>query len=313
MTLKNLLRSEDAILIAHYYAPPEVQRFAEETGGFIGDSLAMARFGQQHPAKTLLIAGVKFMGETAKILSPEKRVLMASLEATCSLDLGCPAAEFEKFCAQHPGRVVVVYANTSAAVKARADWVVTSSNAVAIVDYLSAQGHKILWAPDRYLGFYVAEKTGADIVLWQGACVVHEEFKAQALAQLKNLYPQAAILAHPESPASVVGMADVVGSTSQLLKASQQMPQSIFIVATEQGIFYKMQQASPEKRFILAPTGGVGAACRSCGHCPWMAMNKMPLLENSLQQGTNEILVPHELMERARLSLQRMVDFKEPS
>lgn len=311
MTLKDLLRTEDAIVIAHYYAPAEVQQIAEETGGFIGDSLAMARFGQQHPAKTLLIAGVKFMGETAKILSPEKRVLMASLEATCSLDLGCPAEEFEKFCSQYPDRLVVVYANTSAAVKARADWVVTSSNAVAIVDYLSAQAHKILWAPDRYLGHYVAEKTGADMVIWQGSCVVHEEFKAQALSQLQKQYPQAAVLAHPESPSAVLKMADVVGSTSQLLKASQQMPHPIFIVATEQGIFYKMQQASPEKRFILAPTGGVGAACRSCGNCPWMAMNQVALLENSLQDGINEIVISQELLEKARLSLQRMVDFKE--
>ncbi len=311
MTLKNLLHAKEAIVIAHYYAPPEVQQFAEETGGFIGDSLAMARFGQQHPAKTLLIAGVKFMGETAKILSPEKRVLMASLEATCSLDLGCPIDEFEKFCEQHPERTVVVYANTSAAVKSRADWVVTSSNALAIVDHLSSQGHKILWAPDRYLGHYIAKKTGADMISWQGACIVHEEFKAQALAQLKKQYPQAAVLVHPESPLSVVDMADVVGSTSQLLKASQAMPQQTFIVATEQGIFYKMQQASPHKTFILAPTGGIGAACRSCGHCPWMAMNKISLLENSLQHGVNEIVVPPELIEKARVSLQRMVDFKE--
>lgn len=310
MTLSSLLQVEDAVIIAHYYAPVDIQQCVDATGGFIGDSLAMARFGQQHPASTLVIAGVKFMGETAKILSPEKRVLMPTLAATCSLDLGCPIAEFNDFCAQYPDRTVVVYANTSAAVKARADWVVTSSNAVEIVNHLDAQGHKILWAPDRHLGRYVAAQTGADMVLWQGACVVHEEFKAQALMQLKQQHPAAAILAHPESAQAVVDMADVVGSTSQLLRASQELPQNTFIVATEAGIFYKMQQASPHKQFLLAPTAGVGATCQSCGHCPWMAMNQLDNLEQSLRQGDNEIQVEASVMERAHISLQRMVDFR---
>jgi quinolinate synthase len=313
MRLKNLILEKNAVLIAHYYAPLELQKLADETGGFIGDSLAMARFGQQHFAETLLIAGVKFMGESAKILSPEKRVLMATIEATCSLDVGCPADQFQQFCDKYPDRQVVVYANTSAAVKARADWVVTSSNAVEIVDYLSAAGHKILWAPDRYLGQYVAEKTGADMIIWQGSCIVHEEFKAKALAHLKQQHPQAAVLAHPESPPSVLEIADVIGSTSRLLKASQQMSHHTFIVATEQGIFYKMQQASPQKSFILAPTAGKGATCQSCGHCPWMAMNSRELMENSLLSGENEIVMPRELLEKARKSLQRMVDFKEQS
>jgi quinolinate synthase len=310
MNLHALLKAEDAIIIAHYYTPEPIQRLAEETGGFIGDSLAMARFGQEHPARTLMIAGVKFMGETAKILSPEKRVLMPDLAATCSLDLSCPIEQFEDFCSQHSDRTVVVYANTSAAVKARADWVVTSSNALEIIDHLDAQGHKILWAPDRYLGRYIASKTQADLVLWHGACIVHEEFQADALVQLQQRYPQAAILAHPESPQAVVERADVVGSTSELLRASQKMAQTTFIVATEQGIFYKMQQASPHKQFILAPTGGNGATCRSCGHCPWMAMNELENLAQSLQQGSNEIVLPEEVMRRARISLQRMVDFK---
>lgn len=310
MTLAALLKAEDAVIIAHYYAPAAIQQLADETGGFIGDSLAMARFGQQHSASTLMIAGVKFMGETAKILSPEKRVLMPTLAATCSLDLGCPADAFAQFCAAYTDRTVVVYANTSAAVKAQADWVVTSSNAVEIVDHLAAQGQKILWAPDRHLGRFVAQQTGADMVLWQGACIVHEEFKANALAQLKQQYPQAAVLAHPESPEAVVQMADVVGSTSQLLAASQTLPQDTFIVATEQGIFYKMQQASPHKRFLLAPSAGVGATCQSCGHCPWMAMNQVDRLVDSLRQGNNEIHVPADLLQRARVSLQRMVDFQ---
>lgn len=310
MSLTALLQAENAIVIAHYYAPAPIQQLADETGGFIGDSLAMARFGQQQSAQTLVIAGVKFMGETAKILSPEKRVLMPTLAATCSLDIGCPSAEFNDFCAQYPDRTVVVYANTSAAVKARADWVVTSSNAVEIVDHLDAQGHKILWAPDRHLGRYVAAKTGADMVLWQGACIVHEEFKANALQQLKQQYPQAGILVHPESPQAVIEMADVVGSTSQLLQASQTLPHDTFIVATEQGIFYKMQQASPHKKFLLAPTAGVGATCQSCGHCPWMAMNQLDNLEHSLRYKDNEIKLEAEIMQRARVSLQRMVNFR---
>ena len=167
---------------------------AEETGGMVGDSLEMARFGKEHPAQTLIVAGVKFMGETAKILNPEKRVLMPTLAAECSLDLGCPPALFIPFCDAHPERTVVVYANTCAAVKARADWVVTSSIAVDVVNHLKEQGEKILWAPDRYLGSYVQRVTGADMLLWQGSCVVHEEFKGFALERLKRLHPEAAVL-----------------------------------------------------------------------------------------------------------------------
>src|SRR5690554_4781940 len=244
--ITELLKERNAVLVAHYYTDPEIQSLAEETGGCVADSLEMARFGKEHPASTLVVAGVRFMGETAKILSPEKRVLMPTLEATCSLDLGCPADEFSAFCDQHPDRTVVVYANTSAAVKARADWVVTSSIAVELIEHLDSEGQKILWAPDRHLGGYLQKKTGADMTLWQGACIVHDEFKSNALRQLKDQYPDAAILVHPESPDSVVEMADAVGSTSQLIKASQTMPNERFIVATDKGIFYKMQQLSPQ-------------------------------------------------------------------
>ncbi len=222
--IKLLLQQRDAVLVAHYYTDPEIQALAEETGGCVSDSLEMARFGNKHSAKTLIVAGVKFMGETAKILNPEKTVLMPTLEATCSLDLGCPADAFSAFCDQHPDRVVVVYANTSAAVKARADWVVTSSIALDVVEHLDSEGKKILWGPDRHLGAYVQKQTGADMLLWQGACIVHDEFKAKALVELKKQYPNAAVLVHPESPANVVDLADAVGSTSQLIKASQTMP-----------------------------------------------------------------------------------------
>jgi quinolinate synthase len=307
--IKALLEQQKAVLIAHYYTDPDMQKLADETNGFIGDSLAMADFGARHSAETLVIAGVKFMGESAKILSPEKRVLMPTLKATCSLDIGCPPDLFNAFCDEHADRTVVVYANTSAAVKARADWVVTSSNAVAIIEHLHSEGQKILWAPDRYLGRYIQKKTEADMVLWQGACIVHEEYQAAGLLQLKQQFPEAAVLVHPESPEAVVDLADVVGSTSVLLKASQTLKNPIFIVATDRGIFYKMQQASPNKKFVEAPTGGNGATCRSCGHCPWMAMNQLQNLEQSLLQGDNEISIDASIMAKARIPLQRMLDF----
>src|SRR3989339_466674 len=231
--ISGLLKSQNAIIIAHYYVDAAIQQLAEETGGFIGDSLAMAQFGNRCEQETLMVAGVRFMGETAKILNPEKRVLMPTLEAECSLDLSCPIALFEKFCDENSDRTVVVYANTSAAVKARADWVVTSSNAAEIIDYLDSKGEKILWAPDRYLGGYLQKVTGADMLIWQGSCVVHEEFKAQALKELIKQYPGAAVLVHPESPPAVIDQADIVGSTTRLLKASQELPNKTFIVATD--------------------------------------------------------------------------------
>lgn len=308
--IKLLLQQRDAVLVAHYYTDPEIQALAEETGGCVSDSLEMARFGNKHSAKTLIVAGVKFMGETAKILNPEKTVLMPTLEATCSLDLGCPADAFSAFCDEHPDRVVVVYANTSAAVKARADWVVTSSIALDVIEHLDSEGKKILWGPDRHLGAYVQKQTGADMLLWQGACIVHDEFKAKALIELKKQYPNAAVLVHPESPANVVDLADAVGSTSQLIKASQTMPNDTFIVATDRGIFYKMQQAMPEKTFIEAPTGGNGATCRSCAHCPWMAMNGLKAIEDALLQSEgHEIFVDADLREKALIPLDRMLNF----
>jgi quinolinate synthase len=304
-----LLKREDAVLVAHYYTDPLLQELAEETGGCVSDSLEMARFGKHHEAKTLVVAGVKFMGETAKILSPEKRVLMPDLEATCSLDLGCPIDEFSAFCDAHPDRIVVVYANTSAAVKARADWVVTSSIALSVAEHLSERGEKILWAPDKHLGSYIQAQTGADVLCWDGACIVHEEFKAQALIDLKKVYPDAAVLVHPESPASVVELADLVGSTSQIINATRQLPNKQFIVATDQGIFYKMQQASPDKELIIAPTAGSGATCRSCANCPWMAMNSLENLAQVLEQGSNEIHIEESIRQRALIPLERMVNF----
>ena len=309
--VSQLLKDTNSVLIAHYYTDPVVQELAEKTGGFIGDSLEMARFGARHNAEQLVVAGVRFMGESAKILCPDKKVIMPTLEAECSLDLGCPVDEFSAFCDLHPDREVVVYANTSAAVKARADWVVTSSCALDIVDYLDAQGKKLVWGPDKYLGSYIEKQTGADMLLWQASCIVHEEFKAKGILDLKQVYPEAAVLVHPESPDSVVQVADVVGSTSRLLKASQELPNKTFIVATDRGIFYKMQQASPDKAFIEAPTAGQGANCKSCAHCPWMAMNTLDALEESLNSPDSRhiINVPEEIREQALRPLDRMLTF----
>jgi len=307
--IKDLLVEKNAVLIAHYYTDPVLQELAEETGGCVSDSLEMARFGRDSDATTLIVAGVKFMGETAKILSPDKTVLMPTLEATCSLDIGCPVDEFSAFCDQHPDRTVVVYANTSAAVKARADWVVTSSIALKVVEHLDAQGEKILWAPDKHLGGYIQRETGADMLMWDGACIVHEEFKAQGLLDLKAVYPDAAILVHPESPEPVVALADFVGSTSQIINAAKTLPNEQFIVATDQGIFYKLQQQVPDKEFIVAPTAGSGATCRSCANCPWMAMNALNNLAEALESGSGEVQIDPEMGERAMRPLTRMLQF----
>jgi quinolinate synthase len=307
--IRRLLKERNAVMVSHYYVHPDLQDLAEETGGLVSDSLEMARFGRDHAAQTLLVSGVRFMGETAKILSPEKRVLMPDLDATCSLDLGCPAAAFSAFCDAHPDRTVVVYANTSAAVKARADWLVTSSCAVDIVQALKDKGHKILWAPDKHLGGYIQRETGADMVLWNGACIVHDEFKAFELEALKREHPKAKVLVHPESPADVIALADSVGSTSAILRAAREMDASEFIVATDNGMMHKLRTLNPGKVFIEAPTAGNSATCKSCAHCPWMAMNGLAGVAQALELGTGEIHIDASLALRARLPIDRMLAF----
>lgn len=308
--IAELLKERNAVIVAHYYVDPDIQDLAHETGGFVSDSLEMARFGRDHEATTLVVAGVRFMGETAKILSPEKKVLMPTLKAECSLDLGCPPDEFEAFCNDHSDRTVVVYANTSVQVKALSDWVVTSSCALEIVSHLKDRGEKVLWAPDKHLGHYIEVNTGADMLLWQGACVVHEEFKAKALFDLKKVYPDAGVLVHPESPAAVVDIADAVGSTSAIIKAAETLPNDTFIVGTDRGIFHQLRKRNPGKRFIEAPTAGDGATCRSCAHCPWMAMNALENMAASLREGSNAIEVDPEIGKRAMLPLERMLAFQ---
>ena len=307
--IKELLRECNGVLVAHYYTDGKLQDLAEETGGCVADSLEMARFGTESKADTIVVAGVRFMGETAKILNNEKRVLMPDLGATCSLDEGCPSGPFSAFCDQHQDRTIVVYANTSAEVKARSDWVVTSGIALHIIQHLTDQGEKILWAPDKYLGQYVQKETGADMIFWPGSCIVHEEFKAFALQRMKKLHPDAAILVHPESTTDVIEQADVVGSTTALIQAVVTMPERKFIVATDAGIFNKMHQLAPEKELIEAPTAGDGATCQSCAHCPWMGMNSLQNLLEVLQSGKNEIQISAELARRARLPIKRMLDF----
>ena len=310
--IRALLVERNAVLVAHYYTDAAIQSLAEESGGIVADSLEMARFGNQSKAQTIVVAGVRFMGETAKILNPEKTILMPTLEATCSLDLGCPAQLFSAFCDQHPDHQVVVYANTSAQVKARADWVVTSAIALDVVDYLNSQGHPVIWAPDKHLGNYIRKKTGVeDMLIWDGACIVHEEFKTRALEDMRHLHPDAAILAHPESPMAILEQADVVGSTTQIIRAACERPEKKFIVATDAGIFYKMQQMAPDKELILAPTAGEGATCRSCAQCPWMGMNTLENLYTSLLNSSNEIHVDAEICRRALIPLQRMLDFRQ--
>ena len=307
--IRRLLKERNAVMVSHYYVHPDLQDLAEETGGIVSDSLEMARFGRDHAAQTLVVSGVRFMGETAKIVSPEKRVLMPDLDATCSLDLGCPIDEFSAFCDQHPDRTVVVYANTSAAVKARSDWLVTSSCALDIVGALKDKGHKILWAPDKHLGGYIQRQTGADMVFWNGACIVHDEFKAFELEALKKEHPKAKVLVHPESPADVVALADAVGSTSAILKAAREMHATEFIVATDNGMMHKLRTQNPGKIFYEAPTAGNSATCKSCAHCPWMAMNGLVGLAHVLETGGNEVQIDPALGERARLPIDRMLAF----
>lgn len=313
--IRRLLRERNAVLVAHYYVDGVIQDLATETGGLVADSLEMARFGRDHSAQTLIVAGVRFMGETAKILSPEKTVLMPDLQANCSLDLGCPADAFAQFCDAHPDRTVVVYANTSAAVKARADWMVTSSCAVSIVKHLHGQGEKILFAPDRHLGHYIAEQTGADMLLWEGHCIVHDEFKAVELSSLKERHPEAMVLVHPEAPAGVIALADRVGSTTAMINAVVENDAKSFIVATDQGILHRMRQLAPEKTLIEAPTAGTSATCKSCAHCPWMAMNGLKALRDALLRSgaPYEIHVPTDTAEKAVNCINRMLAFTAPS
>ncbi len=309
-SIKELLKKNNATLIAHYYVDHQIQALAEEVNGCVSDSLEMAKFGKLSKSNLLVVAGVKFMGETAKILSPEKKVIMPTLEATCSLDIGCPAEDFKNFCSQYPDREIVVYANTSAKVKALADWVVTSSIAVEVIEYLDSLDKKIIWGPDKHLGSYLQTQTDADMILWDGSCIVHDEFKFDGLKKMKKLHPDAEVLVHPESPKEVVGLADMVGSTSQILNSAKNSKSKKFIVATDKGIFYQLLKNNPNKEFYEAPTAGNGATCKSCSQCPWMGLNSLKNLEEVLKNLDNEIYVDPQVSLQANKSLSRMINFK---
>ncbi|WP_081699805.1 quinolinate synthase NadA [Candidatus Symbiobacter mobilis] len=305
---RELLASRSAVLMAHYYVDADVQDLAIETQGFVGDSLELARYGQEHPARNLVVCGVRFMGETAKILSPDKEVWMPDPHADCSLDMGCPPETFSRFCDAHPNRTVVVYANTSAAVKARADWVVTSSCAVHVVRHLADQGHKILWAPDCHLGSYVQRQTGADMLVWGGSCIVHREFDAASVRSLLQRREGARLLAHPESPADVLEQADMVGSTTAILRAPATLDAALYVVATDGGLLHRLRQAYPGKEFVGAPTLGVHG-----GRCPWMSANGLASLVRVLESRASAIEVDPGLAERARIPIERMLAFTRPA
>ena len=307
--IKKELVRQNAVIVSHYYTDADLQLLADETGGCVSDSLDMARFGHESKAKTLIVCGVKFMGETAKILNPEKRILMPDLNANCSLDIGCPIDEFSKFCDEHPEHIVVVYANTSAEVKARADWMVTSGSAVDVIKHLTSNNKKIIWAPDKYLGDYVQKESGADMLIWQGSCIVHEEFKGKELKSLREKNPKAKVLVHPESPSSVIAQADMVGSTTAIINAVTEMDAKKFIVATDKGIFHKMKEAAKNKILIQAPTAGKGATCITCAHCPWMAMNSLKKLLYVLETGENEIFVGKDIINNAKGSIEKLLKF----
>ena len=307
--IKQLLLKNNAKIIAHYYVDEQVQRLAEDTGGFVGDSLEMARYGSKQKETTLIVAGVKFMGETAKILNPNKKVLMLDIEATCSLDTGCDYAEFKEFCDAHNDREVVVYANTSAKVKSISDWVVTSSIAVPLIEHLTSLGKKLIWAPDKYLGNYVVDTTGADMLLWDGSCIVHEEYKTIELKNMIAKHPDCDVLVHPESPRSIIQLADTVGSTTKLIEASKVSKKKYIIVATEKGILYQMKKFSPNKIFLEAPTEGEGATCKSCGRCPWMNLNIVQKLLDVFNDKTNEIILSRDIIDKAKKPIDRMINF----
>ena len=309
ISIKQLLLKNNAKIIAHYYVDEQVQRLAEDTGGFVGDSLEMARYGSKQKENTLIVAGVKFMGETAKILNPDKKVLMLDIEATCSLDTGCDYAEFKEFCDTHNDREVVVYANTSAKVKSISDWVVTSSIAVPLIEHLTSLGKKLIWAPDKYLGNYVIDTTGADMLLWDGSCIVHEEYKTIELKNMIAKHPDCDVLVHPESPRSIIQLANTVGSTTRLIEASKASKKKYIIVATEKGILYQMKKFSPNKIFLEAPTEGEGATCKSCGRCPWMNLNIVQKLLDVFNAKKNEIILSRDIINKAKKPIDRMINF----
>lgn len=297
--IRRLKAERDAAIMAHYYTDGEIQDIAD----VVGDSLALAQKARTLPNRVIVLCGVHFMGETAKILCPDKTVLVPDLEAGCSLADSCPAPEFEAFVKAHPGHTVVSYVNTSAAVKALTDVVVTSSNARQIVEALPPD-EKIIFGPDRNLGNYINSETGRKMLLWDGACHVHEQFSLDAIIRLKREHPEAKLLVHPECKKAVTLLADHVGSTASLLKYAQESPAREFIVASESGILHKMRQSCPDKTFIAAPPEQAGCACNNCSY---MKLNTLEKLRDCLRDLSPEIHVDEEVAARAIRPIERML------
>ena len=301
--IRRMCQEKNAVIMAHYYTDGEIQDIAD----FVGDSLALAQKAATTDADIIVMCGVHFMGETSKILCPDKKVLVPDLEATCSLAESCPADKFAEFVAEHPGHTVISYVNTTAATKAVTDIVVTSSNAREIVESLP-QDTPIIFGPDRNLGGYINSITGRNMLLWDGACHVHEKFSVEKIIELKKQYPDAKVLVHPECKGTVVKLADKVGSTAALLKYSINDSSDTFIVATESGILHEMQKACPEKTFIPAPPSDSTCACNECSYMKLVTMQK---LYDCLKNEAPEIHVDAEVAEKAIVSINRMLEISE--
>lgn len=297
--IEKLKKEKNAVVIAHYYQEPDIQDVAD----YIGDSLGLSQQAAKTNADMIVFAGVHFMAETAKILSPQKKVLLPDLKAGCSLADACPAELFSRFKARHPDHVVITYINCSADIKALSDIICTSSNAQKIIESVPAD-KKIIFAPDKNLGRYLIKKTGRDMVLWEGACIVHEIFSAEKIWKLKNRHPQAKVIAHPECETPVLDLADYIASTTGLLKFTKNDPAQEFIVATETGILHQMQKESPDKVFIPAPPDN-GCACNDC---PYMKRNTLEKLYLCMKYELPEINVPEETRLLAKKSIDRMLE-----
>ncbi len=300
--INRLRKEKNAVILAHYYQVPEIQDIAD----YVGDSLGLAQAAAKTEADIILFAGVHFMAETAKILNPDKKVLLPDLLAGCSLAESAPADKFEAFKKQHPGYVVVSYVNTSAAIKALTDIVCTSSNAEKIINSIP-EDKKIIFAPDKNLGAYLIKKTGREMVLWDGVCEVHEQFSLEKILKLKEAHPDAKIIAHPESRDYILNIADYIGSTSGLLKFVQESDAKEFIIATESGILHKMAQVAPDKVLIPAPPEDDDNSC-ACTECPYMKRNTLEKIYLALKYELPEVNVEEELRKKALVSIERMLE-----
>jgi quinolinate synthase len=301
--INRLKKEKNAVILAHYYQTADIQDVAD----YIGDSLGLSQEAAKTEADLIVFAGVKFMAETAKILSPNKKVVLPDINAGCSLEESAPADKFKAFKANYPDAVVISYVNCSAELKTLTDIVCTSTNAIKIVESVPAD-KQIIFAPDKNLGGYINRVTGRNMILWDGACMVHEAFSARMLKDMKEKYPEACVIAHPESEKPVLDLAEYIGSTTGLLKYTINSPKKEFIVATESGILHQMRKASPDKVFHVAPTSKDGRACQACQDCPHMKLNTMEKLYNCLKDETPEIILPEQTIKDARAAIDRMLE-----